>query len=56
MRYIDPDILMERIDEAIEFRRTNQNDPYNLDRAVVVALLDLKDAILDSIKEPPNET
>lgn len=40
--------FIQKLDKAIEFHRTNQNDPYGLAPAVMCALTEVREALAES--------
>lgn len=40
----DHDAFLAALNQAIEFHRTNQDDPYGIDVAVMAALIEIRDA------------
>jgi len=45
------DAIVAEIDKRIDFRRNNQNDPHNIDTAVMVALMEVRGAIQVALKQ-----
>lgn len=48
--------LLKELDQRIEFRRTNQNDPHGIDTAVMVALTEVRMAVSNAIEASKKPT